>query len=152
MYQKILVPLDGSDVAECALSHMQTIVSGCNVADVVLLRVVGPLPLPGEYVIAESDRTRLESEHLSAAQSYLEKTTKRLAEGVLSVDVDVVEGDAAEAIVDYAGRKGVDLIVMATHGRSGISRWALGSVAEKVVRHAEVPVLLVRATKDACAA
>ena len=65
---------------------------------------------------------------------------------------DVVEGNAADAIVDYAGKNDIDLIIMATHGRSGIGRWALGSVADRVVRHANAPVLLVRASKKACPA
>jgi len=149
MYRKVLVPLDGSDVAECAFPHVQAIARGCDVVDVVLLRVIGPLPIPGDYVISEGDRTRLESRYRSEAQSYLEKATKQLAGGGLSVRGDLVEGNAADAIVDYAGKNDVDLIIMATHGRSGIGRWALGSVADRVVRHAKVPVLLVRASKKA---
>lgn len=152
MYRKVLVPLDGSEVAECALPHMEAIASGCNVVEVVLLRVIGPLPLAGDYVISGGDRVRLESEHRSAAQSYLEQLMKRLGGGGASVHTDIVEGEAAESIVDYTSKHGVDLIIMATHGRSGIGRWALGSVADRVVRHSGVPVLIVRASKGACSA
>ena len=148
MYKKILVPLDGSEIAEKALPHMEAIASGCNVVDVVLLRVIEPLPLPGNHVISEGDRVRLESRHRSEAHSYLENLVKRLKDGGRSVKMDIIEGEAAETIVDYAEKNGVDLIVMATHGRSGLGRWALGSVADKVVRHAHVPVLMVRAKKS----
>jgi nucleotide-binding universal stress UspA family protein len=152
MYRKVLVPLDGSEVAECALSHMQAVASGCNVTDVVLLRVLSPLMLPGDYVFSEGDRARMEAEHRSAAESYMEGMRKRLAESDLNVRADIIDADAAEGIVDYAHRNGVDLIIMATHGRSGIGRWALGSVADRVVRHSGIPVLLVRASKDSCPA
>lgn len=152
MYRKVLVPLDGSDVAECAFPHVEAIARGCDVVEVVLLRAIGPLPIPGDYVISEGDRTRLEAQYRSAAQTYLEKATKQLAAAGLNVRGDVIEGSAADAIVDYAGKKNMDLIIMATHGRSGIGRWALGSVADRVVRHAQSPVLLVRASRNACAA
>jgi nucleotide-binding universal stress UspA family protein len=152
MYQKVLVPLDGSEVAECALPHLKDIASGCNVVDVVLLRVIGPLPLPGDYVISEGDRVRLESHYREEAQQYNDKMVKQIGEGGLNVRADIVQGEAAESIVDYADKHSVDLVIMATHGRSGIRRWALGSVADKVVRHLNVPVLLVRAHKDVCAA
>ncbi len=147
MYRKVMVPLDGSRTAECALPHMQAVVTGCGVADVVLLRVIGPLPAPGYVVITEHDRARLEAEHGAEAARYLETIAKRLADEGLSVDTDTAEGDATESIVDYADKHGVDLIVMATHGRTGIGRFMMGSVAERVVRHSNVPILLVRAKK-----
>ena len=147
MYRKILVPLDGSEVAECALPHMQAVATGCNVVEVVILRVIGPLPLPGDYIISEGDRVRLESKHRSEAQSYLGKVKKQLGESGLVVHTHIVEGEAAESIVEYADKHKVDLIVMATHGRSGIGRWALGSVADRVIRHSKSPVLMVRASK-----
>jgi nucleotide-binding universal stress UspA family protein len=152
MYQRVLVPLDGSEVAECAISHMQAVASGCNVTDVVLLRVLSPLMLPGDYFFSESDRARMEAEHRAAAESYMEEMRKRVAGSGLNVQAVIIEEDAAEGIVEYARRNNIDMIIMATHGRSGIGRWALGSVADRVVRHAGIPVLLVRASKDACSA
>ena len=80
----------------------------------------------------------------------MERVAKELGESGLNVRADIVEGEAAEGIVEYAEKQGIDLVVMATHGRSGIGRWALGSVADRVIRHSYVPVLLVRASKDAC--
>jgi nucleotide-binding universal stress UspA family protein len=152
MYQKVLVPLDGSEVAECALPHLQAIASGCDVVDVVFLKVMEPLSIPGEYVISEGDRVKLESRYRSEAQSYMERIVKQIQEGGLNVRADIIQGEAAESIVDYVDKQKVNLVIMATHGRSGIRRWAMGSVADKVVRHLNVPVLLVRAHKDVCAA
>jgi len=152
MYSKVLVPLDGSEVAECALNHMQTIVRGCNIVDVVLLRVISPTASYRESFATVSDLERVESEERTAARAYLDATVKQLAEVGLNVQADMLSGDAAEAIVDYASDNGVDLIIMATHGRSGVRRWAMGSVADRVVRHASVPVLLARASKDVCVA
>jgi len=151
MYRKVLIPLDGSDAAECVFPHVQAIARGDDEVDVVLLRVIGPLPVPGEHVIgmSEADRTRLESQYRSMAQSYLEEATKRLVAGGLSVRGDVVEGSPAAAIIDYADQNEPDLIIMATHGSTGMGRWALGSVADKVVRHVKVPVLLVPSAKKA---
>ncbi len=145
MYRKILLPLDGSELAECALPHMEAVARGCEAADVILLRVVEPLNLPGDYVISPGDRERTEKEHRADAGKYLAQLKSRLDGKGLSLQTEVIEGRVAEGIVDYAAGHGVDLIVMATHGRSGISRWALGSVADRVVRLASVPVLMVRA-------
>jgi nucleotide-binding universal stress UspA family protein len=155
MYRKVMVPLDGSHTAECVLPHMRAVVSGCGVADVVLLRVIRPLPdrgyAPAYTHISERDRAQRDAEHWAEVEGYLEEVAKRLADEGLSVETDAVEGYVTESIIDYADKHGVDLIVMATHGRTGAGRFMMGSVAEKVVRHSNVPVLLVRATKDACA-
>lgn len=145
MYQKVLVPLDGSEVAECALTHLKAIASGCDVVDVVLLKVMEPLSVPGDYVISEGDRVKLGSRYRAEAQSYMETIVKQIGEGGLNVRADIIQGEAAESIVDYVDKQNVDLVIMATHGRSGIRRWAMGSVADKVVRHLNIPVLLVRA-------
>ena len=145
MYDKILLPLDGSELAECAIPHMEAIARGCHAVDIVLLRVVEPLNLPGDYVISHKDRQRIEKEHRSAAEDYLRRMLSRLGNGGVGLHSEVVEGRVADTIVEYAENNRVDLIVMATHGRSGVSRWSLGSVADRVLRQARVPVLMVRA-------
>jgi nucleotide-binding universal stress UspA family protein len=145
MYQKILVPLDGSELAECALTHVESIAKGCQVVDVVLLGVIEPLHLPGDYVISEKDKARIESQRRGAAEDYLGRMAEQLSGRGLGVSSEVIAGKVADSIVDYANKHGVDLIIMATHGRSGVSRWTLGSVADRVVHHSGVPVLLVRA-------
>ena len=145
MYRKILVPLDGSELAECAIPHVEAVARGCEAPQVVLMQVTEPIYLPGEYVISEKDRQRLEALHKAAAEEYLGGLRGKLGENGLSLAAVVISGKVAETIVDYAEKNDVDLIVMATHGRSGVSRWALGSVAERVLRLSRVPVLMVRA-------
>jgi nucleotide-binding universal stress UspA family protein len=145
MYRKILVPLDGSELAECALPHVESIAKGCQAVDVVLLRVIEPLRLPGDYVISDKDRERIESKYKSVAKDYLGRMVDEFGVRGLNVESDIVSGKVADSIVDYANRHGVDIIIMATHGRSGVSRWTLGSVADKVIHYSGVPVLMVRA-------
>ena len=145
MYRKILVPLDGSELAECAIPHVEAVARGCEAPQIVLMQVTEPIYLPGEYVISEKDRKRLEAQHRATAEEYLGGLRRRLGEDGLSLAAAVISGKVAETIVDYAEKNDVDLIVMATHGRSGVSRWALGSVAERVLRLSCVPVLMVRA-------
>ena len=137
MYRKILAPLDGSETAECALAHVQAIATGCGVPEVQLLYVAEPIP-PGLYQsVAEGTAKRA-----AWGRDYLAGVKKRLAAEGMNVSGVMLEGKAAEAIVDYASSNGVDLIVMSTHGRSGPSRWAFGSVADRVVRMSPVPVLM----------
>ena len=145
MYRTILVPVDGSELAECAIPHVEAIARGCDSPQIVLMQVTEPIHLPGEYVISEKDRKHLEAQHRAAAEEYLGRLTRRLGDSGLSLASAVVSGKVAETIVDYAEKHDVDLIIMATHGRSGVSRWALGSVAERVLRLSCVPVLMVRA-------
>ncbi len=154
MYSRILVPLDGSELAECVLSHVQTIIRGCREPEVIFIRVVEPVNLPvgalsaGGMVYSEEDaaRTRgqIDSEHRHVADEYLKRITGRREFTGTSTRAVVVTGKPAEAIADYAGENGVDLIVIGTHGRSGISRWVMGSTADKVLHAAPMPVLMIR--------
>jgi nucleotide-binding universal stress UspA family protein len=154
MYKTILAPLDGSRLSECALEHVKQVAHGCQVGQVVLFTVVEQLALAyAEY----STRERIEEdvrEKQEAGKRAVEKAEKYLAEAkdnltkegisVESVVFQAEENQAvADAILSYAERNGVDLIIMSTHGRSGITRWALGSVADRVVRHSKIPVLSV---------
>lgn len=133
MYNKILVPLDGSELAETVLSHVEAI---AHEAEVILLRV---LPATGVLpATAEAER--------SAARESLERAKKRLQQKGINARTTIRHGeDAALEITDYAEVNDVDLIAMSTHGRSGVSRWIFGSVAEKVLRGTNKPILLVRA-------
>lgn len=145
MYTHILCTLDGSPLAEQALPHALTMAKMFG-ARLTLLRVVEvpPLPVLPELATVEIELLpQLEQE----ARAYIEQKVAELKEEGVVVQGDVVEGRAAEAIADYASENNVDLIVMATHGRSGLSRWAFGSVAERVLRQAHCPVLLIRASE-----
>ena len=86
------------------------------------------------------------AEESANARQYLQMTAERLRETGIRVDYAIEVGDAATAIVEYAREQSVDLIVMSTHGRSGLGRWVYGSVADRVLRSSAQPVLLVRAS------
>lgn len=147
MYDKVLVPLDGSSVAEVVLPHVELLGRDLG-SEIVLFRVIPP----PQGVIDEAGRQIISVDAaidsaVGGATDYLRQVATGLKDkGVKSVAEEVVIGHPAEQIVDRA-KDGVDLIAMATHGRSGISRWVYGSVAERVLRHAVTPVLLVRALK-----
>lgn len=156
----ILVPLDGSTLAEQILPYVQVIAPLLG-ASVRLVQVVGePVPesafvesLTGLYGVSEPaahqyERSRVAlDETLAMAESYLAARAVRLEDAGLRVSYDVQIGSAAEIIVDIARATHVNLIAMATHGYSGLRRWVLGSVADRVVRTATAPVLLIRATQ-----
>jgi nucleotide-binding universal stress UspA family protein len=143
MIRKILVPLDGSDLARKALPYAEELAHRFE-AELVLVQVVQPIPVMAEYgaPFYELDFKQLYQE----AELYLNGVKGELRELQIPAQT-VVLGDrpVAEAIIDLAREKGADLIVMSTHGRSGLSRWVFGSVASKVLQHAPCPVYLVRA-------
>jgi len=140
MFKKILVPLDGSSFAEEALPHARELAE-CGGAEIVLARVDEPYePPPGIFVPATAIP---EVVRLSAGE-YLEQLVSRLRLAGIKVESAVLDGKVADAILKYAGEEGVDLIVMSTHGRTGISRLLMGSVAEQIVHGARCPVLLIR--------
>jgi nucleotide-binding universal stress UspA family protein len=137
MYRKILVPLDGSKTAECIFGHVIDIAKVCSVLEVDLLFVVEPLPA-GIY----QNRQELNDKLLAWAKHYLSDVVNRLGvDGIIAKPV-IIDGKPAETILQYAEKYGIDLIIMSTHGRSGPSRWAFGSVTDKVVRSSPTPVLL----------
>jgi nucleotide-binding universal stress UspA family protein len=146
MYQKILVPLDGSKLAECVVEHVKAIATGCRVPTVVLLRVVQPNDVLPEFLPDKAALDHyLEAEEKSKdeVKNYLSETAKMLKAKGTTVETHISEGLPADEILNYAEEKGVDLIIMSTHGRSGVSRWFFGSVADRVVRQSLIPVLTV---------
>ena len=146
MYQHIMVPLDGSELAECVLPHVEAVATGCNATTVTLVRVVLPLHMYGgaETRISPEERKHLEEDSVEVATAYLEEKTQLLRDKGVLVEVKVLFGNVLDQLVDYTNQNGVDLIIIATHGRSGVSRLFLGSVADRLLRHAPVPVLMVR--------
>ncbi len=146
MYREVLVPLDGSRLAECALEHVRSIAKGCQVSKVVLLMVLEPLlSLSTPHDDTAVKRVREAEERFEAeSREYLSKVAGNLKKDGIAVGTRlVVGGEAAAKILEAAREEKVDLIIMSTHGRSGISSWVFGSVAERVVRHSTVPVLIV---------
>jgi len=146
MYRNILVPLDGSEFAAFSLDHVKAIATGCHVSDVVLLAVVEPVPQVGMIgnFLGSDWQVEREKWSINWLETYLKQAADRLGADRLNVKMDIIPGNPANEILEYASQHRTDLIIMTTHGRSGIIRWALGSVADRVVRHSPVPVLLIR--------
>ncbi len=155
MYERILVPLDGSKVGEAALPLVEELMSklapGLKV-EVTLLQVVSSL---AHYVVAgeasaQIPYTEKEMEEIKKkAIDYLDKAGEALRSKGAIVKTRVEAGNAAEEISKAADEINVDMVAMSTHGRSGLSRWAFGSVTDKVLRGGKVPVLIVRAPREA---
>jgi nucleotide-binding universal stress UspA family protein len=181
MYSKILVPLDGSKLAESVLDHVESIASGCGTTQVIFVSVTEPIKvtninpgtetgehvgyhilsetviqagqvpstspgtLVGELPLEKTQWTRTLGKLYNEADRYLDKIQRRFEKKGIASVTQVLLGKPADAIISYADDQKVDLIVMASHGRSGISRWASGSIADKVFRGTCVPVLMVRA-------
>ena len=151
MYQKILVPLDGSELAECVLPHVEAFISQCQFQNIVFVRVLETITpaVAGEYAINVEDLQNREENRKSSAETYLKEIMERLKPSETRLEKEVLIGRPADKLADYAATNNVDLILMATHGRSGVSRWVRGSVADRILRSASVPVLMVRAQKIA---
>ncbi|MDP2908164.1 MAG: universal stress protein [Nanoarchaeota archaeon] len=145
MYQKILVPLDGSKVAECALSHVKNLVKDGAVGEVTLLNVVNVyLQGYGEYP-GHVNINAIRENLIMESRKYLADVESRLASEGIKVKKESLEGNRpADAISDYAQKNGIELIVIATHGYTGLKKLMLGSVALRVLHNSHVPVLLIR--------
>ena len=154
MAAKILIPLDGSRIGEAALPYIDELMSKMSPRvklEFILLQVVS---LRAHYVVTGGVATPIlyterEGEQIKQqARDYLNKVGESIRSEKVSVEIRVGVGSAAEEIIKAADEIDVDLIAMSTHGRYGISRWAFGSVTDKVLRGGHKPVLLVRAPKE----
>jgi nucleotide-binding universal stress UspA family protein len=144
VYSRILVPLDTSELAEQALPHAAELARRFE-AELELLTVVRASredSLEGQDLQGDWDPRVLE------AQEYLEGVAGRFAQEGLSVETAIRRGDVAEEIMAHSGDRHCNLIVMCTHGRSGLGRWVYGSIADRTLRYAQLPVLLVRAAEE----
>jgi len=143
--RSVIVPLDGSDVAETILSPVAALAEALDL-QVLLIRVYGlPLPTYGGDDYYVPNYLELKDQIRDEAEGYLNSRASLLrAQGVAEVSTVVIEGSAADAIIDLARETPDNLIALSPYGRSGLQRWVLGSVTEKVVRHCQDPVLIVR--------
>jgi nucleotide-binding universal stress UspA family protein len=141
VFDRILVPLDGSSLAECVLPHVVALARPFD-AHIILLRTV-VRQHEGEQARA-IDPLSWEMRK-SEAEAYLAGVDSRLQEVGLQAEQVVLEGKAAERIVEFAHSRDVDLIVLSSHGRGGLSRWNINSVVQKVILRVYAPVLIVRA-------
>lgn len=144
--RRILVPLDGSSLAEKALAGAIDLAKSTGAEIWLMQSVEFPEYWGEEYAGMHAVPSMISTEEQeAAAREYLLHVAEGLVEAKLPTQIVVTTGHAASAISDVVADNDIDLIVMSTHGRSGLSRWVFGSVAEKVVRLAECPVLLIRA-------
>lgn len=134
MYGKVVVPLDGSELAERALVYVR----GLAVASGAQVELLNVCPRN------ESEGGRMHRVYLQRVEQVLRSQLEQAGSTQATVDSVALLGNPAEEILKYAERNRADLIAMTTHGRSGVRRWAIGSVADKVARHSAVPVWLVR--------
>jgi nucleotide-binding universal stress UspA family protein len=147
MYEKILVPLDGSALAERAIRHAQEIARGTR-SEILLMQAVNfPLPVVPEAVLIPDAKWLAEGK--KEASAYLEGIAAPLREAGMRVRTLLDERPPADAILHVATREEVDLIVMSTHGRGGFSRLLMGSVAESVFRATSRTVMLVKPGRPA---
>lgn len=141
MYSRIMLTLDRSPLAEQALPHAVELARAFGAA----IEVVSVVPAADAEGLVVGIPVDGEAE-VSQYEEYLPGIVSRIREEGLQVRSEIRRGEIAEEILRHADEAEVDLIVMSTHGRSGTGRWVYGSIADRVLRHARVPVLLVRAT------
>ena len=150
MFKHILVPLDGSFLAEAALPPALALAAKFG-STLTLLRVTSvpsvyyadPYGGGAELLVEMREQARADT------AAYLKARKGELRQQGYTVHTQALEGESpADAILEVAESQKVDTIVMSTHGRGGVARWVYGSVADKVLRHAEVPILLVRAKEE----
>lgn len=158
MYRHIVVPLDGSELAEQVLPYVKDLVRHrtlkIHLISIAPLAVAVAAPAPvrmyplvmsrADLDLHTQERDRIEAE----LRNYLRAIAVDLTQEGVTPHVEVRFGEPAEEIIAYAEDVRADLIAMCTHGRTGLARWAYGSVAEKVTRYGPCPVLLVRAQKS----
>lgn len=141
MFDKLLVPLDGSSLAECVLPHAAKIARASD-SQIYFLRVLDPISAatrprsvdPFDWQVRKAE-----------AESYLKNVASRFDEFGLRSNTVILEGKAAENIIDFAHTNGIKLIIMSSHGQSGISGWNVSSVVQKVILRAQTSIMIVRA-------
>lgn len=145
MFKHILVPLDGSHFAEMALPYARVLSEKFNSRLTLASVVETPIILGDEFVATANLQAAARETALAETNTYLMSKRGEMRQLGYDADFKLVEGRlVAEQLVELAITIGADVIVMSTHGRSGLGRWLLGSVADKVLRQADIPVLLIR--------
>jgi nucleotide-binding universal stress UspA family protein len=144
-FNNILVPLDGSEIGETALPYVEELAARTD-ACVTLLHVI-PVHYAFDPKAGNNNSDNLTESTQKASDEYLHGIAGLLEQRGIKTICKVGNGDPANVVVDYAGENDIDLIAMSTHGRSGVARWVLGSVADKVLHESEKPLWLVRSSK-----
>jgi len=148
MYRKILVPLDGSKLAESVFPHLENLLQGLKeTPEIIITQAVDPISVPvGREAMQFSTIDQVkeyESHRRKDAEKYLGETATLLAARGISTKIVILTGKAGDVLADYVRKNGVDLVVIATHGRSGIKQMVMGSVAQFLTHSLSVPILMV---------
>ncbi len=142
VFKRILTPLDGSETGGAAMHDAEALALKSG-ASIVLVHVL-PAPHAIEARWLGPEFSEFVKAMHDAGQKYLDKVEARLSSRGIDVKVRIVSGDPAGKIIEVAREEKADLIAMSTHGRSGIARWVLGSVADKILHESKIPMWLVR--------
>jgi nucleotide-binding universal stress UspA family protein len=145
MFDHVLVPLDGSRLAECVLPHAVTLAQAFE-ARLAFVQVVERVSVDGLSQTIDPLRWQIRK---TEAQTYLNEMSARIRETGLETEEHVLEGQAAERVVEFAHSQDVDLIILSSHGRGGLSQWNISSVVQKVILQARMPIMIVRAYQTA---
>ncbi len=141
MFELILVPLDGSQLAECVLPHIVA-VARCFNSEITLLRILEKNQASASVQLFDSLNWQINK---TKATLYLEKIRARLQESKTTVKAKVLEGLVAEGIIEYAQNKGMKLITLSSHGRHGLTQLGISSITQKIILSVQTSVLIVRA-------
>ena len=141
MFDPILVPLDGSQLAECVLPHSVAIASSFG-AEITLLRMLEKNQAGTSAQLFDLLNWQINK---TKATVYMEKTRSRLEDARIRARAEVLEGLVAEGITEYAQNEGIKLIILSSHGHTGLSKWGISSTAQKIILSAPTSVLIVRA-------
>ena len=142
-FEKIMVPLDGSEFAEAALDPALAIARAMG-AEVVLFRVAQPIPHSGKLAEMPDVYDEVVAAAYREAEDYLTALQERLASDRISIEYRSAAGGIARQILDYAAEENIDLMVLSSHGRTGVGRWIHGSVAQKILSSCACSTLIVR--------
>ena len=143
-YRKILVPLDGSELAECALPVVRDMAKAGDVWALILLKIV-EINITTWKLMKGVDYFKVRETIFDQSQQYLKGVKSKLSSDVFEISTEVIESyKPAHVICDYAQKKNVTLIAIATHGYTGMKKMLLGSVAFRVLHESHVPILLIR--------
>jgi nucleotide-binding universal stress UspA family protein len=145
MYKHILVPLDGSVTAEQALSHAIGL-ARLSGAKLILIRILEPFPPVRS--MSQADIRRVKQQAREWAEEYFEGISVDLGEQNVLHEMVILDGRASVMIEQFAEQNDIDLILLSSRGSTGLTRWLMGSVADRVVRGAKIPVLLMPSKDD----
>jgi nucleotide-binding universal stress UspA family protein len=141
MYKKVLVPLDGSKLAEATLPHVKGLAKAGLIEEVTLLYVV---EIPSSWVTEHTDLIEMQQQQLLRGNEYIGEIQSQLETEGIKTRSEVLVGRADQTIIQYTNQHMMDLLVISSHGHTGIKQWVFGSVALRMLHDSKSPVLLIR--------